>query len=88
MRIVYKMVGMGNNVYGRARYADSLMNQTNTMGGVKKQGLPSTVGIDSSVSGVYRKRIGCLCPTAYAMVNSVRACSHIGRPAGVGGSRC
>lgn len=58
------MVGMGNNVYGRARYTDSLVNQS-FGGGVKKQGLAPTVGLDSSVSGVYRKRIGCLCPTAY-----------------------
>ncbi len=56
---------MGNNVYGRARYTDSLINQTNTMGGPKKQGLAPTVGLDASVIGVYRKRIGCLCPTAY-----------------------
>lgn len=55
---------MGNNVYGRARYTDSLVNQS-FGGGVKKQGLAPTVGLDSSVSGVYRKRIGCLCPTAY-----------------------
>jgi hypothetical protein len=58
------MVGMGNNVYGRARYTDSLVNQS-FGGGVKKQGLAPTIGLDASVSGVYRKRIGCLCPTAY-----------------------
>ncbi len=55
---------MGNNVYGRARYTDSLVNQS-FGGGVKKQGLAPTIGLDASVSGVYRKRIGCLCPTAY-----------------------
>jgi len=79
------MVGMGNNVYGRARYADSLVNQTNNGGGVKKQGLPSTVGLIASVSGVYRNKIGCLCPTAYAMMNTTRTCgggigSRIVRP--------
>jgi hypothetical protein len=62
------MVGMGNNVYGRARHVDLLINQTNTSGGVKKQGLPSTVGLTATVSGVYRKRVGCLCPTAYSVI--------------------
>ena len=70
---------MGSNVYGRARYTDSLVNQTNTSGGVKKQGLPSTVGVDASVSGVYRKRIGCLCPTAYSsIVNNISCGTTIG----------
>jgi hypothetical protein len=64
MRILYKMVG-GRTMNGRARRTDSLVNRTNTMGGVKKQGLAPTVGLDSTISGVYRKRIGCLCPTAY-----------------------
>ena len=73
------MVGMGNNVYGRARYTDSLINQTNTMGGPKKQGIPPTVGLDASVSGVYRKRVGCPCPTAYNFISNTRACSYIGK---------
>ncbi len=67
------MVGMGNNVYGRARYTDSLVNQ-NFGGGVKKQGLAPTIGLPASVSAIYLNRIGCFCPTAYAMVNSVRTC--------------
>ena len=52
------------NGSSRARNASSLINQTNTSGGVKKAGLPSTVGVDSSVSGIYRKRVGCAkrCP--------------------------
>jgi hypothetical protein len=81
MRIVYKMVGMGNNVYGRARYTDSLINQTNTMGGVKKQGLPSTVGLPASVSAIYLNRIGCLCPTAYNTIVKNIVCGT-----GVGGN--
>ena len=72
------MVGMGNNVYGRARYADSLVNQS-FGGGVKKQGLAPTVGLDASVSAVYRKRIGCLCPTAYSnIVKNITCGTNIG----------
>ena len=66
--------------YGRARNLSSLINQTNTNGGVKKQGLPSTIGVNASVSAIYRNRIGCLCPTAYDFVNTVRTCGG-----GVGG---
>ncbi len=73
------MVGMGNNVYGRARYTDSLVNQS-FGGGVKKQGLPSTIGLDASISGVYRKRVGCLCPTAYNTIVQNIVCGT-----GVGG---
>jgi hypothetical protein len=72
------MVG-GRTLGGRARYVDSLVNRTNTSGGVKKQGLPSTVGIDASVSGIYRARVGCLCPTAYDFISNTRACSYIGK---------
>lgn len=64
MRILYKMVG-GRTMNGRARNLGSLVNRTNNMGGPKKQGLAPTVGLDSTISGVYRQRIGCLCPTAY-----------------------
>jgi hypothetical protein len=63
---------MGNNVYGRARYTDSLINQTNTMGGPKKQGLAPTIGLDASVSGVYRQKLGCPCPPSVAYANIVR----------------
>ena len=73
---------MGYPSIGRAKRMSSLINQTNTSGGVKKQGLPSTVGIDSSISGVYRKRVGCLCPSAYNFINNTRTCG-----AGVGGIR-
>ena len=71
MRIVYKMVGMGNNVYGRARNTDSLVNQS-FGGGVKKQGIAPTVGLDASVSGVYRKKLGCPCPPEIAYANIVK----------------
>jgi len=80
------MVG-GRTLGGRARYLDSLVNRTNTSGGVKKQGLPSTVGVDASVGGIYRKRIGCLCPTAYDFISNTRTCTYIGKVAGSGG-RC
>ena len=56
----------------RARNAASLINQTNTQGGVKKQGLPSTVGLVASVSGVYRKKLGCPCPSEIAYANIVK----------------
>jgi hypothetical protein len=85
MRIVYKMVGMGNNVYGRARYTDSLINKS-FGGGVKKQGIPPTVGLDASVSAVYRNRVGCPCPTAYDFISNTRACSYIGKSVNTG--RC
>jgi len=65
---------MGYPSIGRAKNISSLINQTNTSGGVKKQGLPSTVGLDASVSGVYRKKVGCLCPGAYDFVNNTRTC--------------
>ncbi len=69
---------MGNNVYGRARYTDSLVNQS-FGGGVKKQGLAPTVGLDASVSGVYRKKIGCLCPTAYnTIVQNISCGTNVG----------
>jgi len=45
------MVGH-RTINGRGRRMDSLENRTNTMGGVKKPGIPSTVGLDASVSGV------------------------------------
>jgi len=33
----------------KARYQDSLVNQTNTLGGPKKAGLPSLVGLNSNL---------------------------------------
>ena len=62
---------------GRAKNISSLINRTNTSGGVKKPGLPSTVGLDASVSGVYRKRVGCAarCPFIISMT---RTCSYTG----------
>ena len=56
--------------------------QNNTNGGVKKQGLPSTIGIDANVSAIYRKRVGCLCSSAYNFINNTRTCGAV-----VGGIR-
>ena len=33
----------------KARYQDSIVNQTNTLGGSKKAGLPSLVGLNSNL---------------------------------------
>ena len=79
MRIVYKMVLM--NAPKRVKMAGT---QNNTFGGVKKQGLPSTVGLPASVSGVYRKKLGCPCPQWKFYISKTRApgCS-IGCAAGV-----
>lgn len=79
MRIVYKMTLM--NSPKRVKMAGT---QNNTYGGVKKQGLAPTVGLVASVSGVYRKRLGCPCPAAKLFVSKTRApgCS-VGCAAGV-----
>ncbi len=73
---------MGNNVYGRARYTDSLVNQ-NFGGGVKKQGLPPTIGLPASISSIYLFRLGCPCAAAKNIISTTRTCSNIGRPAGI-----
>jgi hypothetical protein len=75
------MVG-GRTMNGRGRRLDSLINRTNVMGGPKKQGLAPTIGLDSSVSGVYRKRLGCPCPPSIAYANIVK---NITCGTGVGG---
>jgi hypothetical protein len=74
------MVG-GRIMNGRARRTDSLINRTNVMGGPKKQGLAPTVGLNASVSAIYLRRVGCLCPTAY---NNI--VQHIVCGTGVGGN--
>ena len=79
------MVG-GRTLGGRARYIDSLVNRTNTFGGVKKQGIAPTVGLNASVSGVYRQKLGCPCPSAYDIISSTRTCSYIGRT--INNGRC
>ena len=68
----------------RARNAASLINQTNTMGGVKKAGLAPTVGLIASVSNVYRKKLGCPCPASKLFISKTRApgCS-VGCNAGI-----
>ena len=67
----------------RARNVASLINQTNTMGGVKKAGLAPTVGLVASVSGIYRKRLGCPCPASKLIISKTNQCGGIGRPAGI-----
>ena len=68
----------------RARNAASLINRTNTMGGVKKAGLAPTVGLIASVSAVYRKKLGCPCPASKLFISKARApgCS-VGCVAGI-----
>ena len=57
----------------RARNANSIINRTNTEGGVKKGGLASSVGLPASVAWVYRKYLGCatLCPFT---ISRTKAC--------------
>ena len=57
--------------------------ENNTRGGPKKQGLAPTVGLVASVSGVYRKRLGCPCPAAKLFISKTIQCGGIGRPAGI-----
>jgi hypothetical protein len=54
----------------------------NQGGGVKKQGLASTIGIDASVSAIYGKRLGCLCDADKNRISTTKSCQ-----AGVGGIR-
>lgn len=79
MRIVYKMTLM--NAPKRVKMAGTM---NNTFGGVKKQGLASTVGLPASVSGVYRFKLGCPCPASKLIISTTRApgCS-VGCTAGV-----
>jgi len=74
------MVGFRTMGGARGKLMDSLVNQTNTQGGVKKAGLPSTVGIVASVSGIYRYRIGCPCPADKFIISTTTTCGGgIGR---------
>ena len=61
------------NGSSRARNASSIINRTNTQGGVKKAGLASSVGLPASLSFVYRAKLGCqsLCPFT---VSKTKAC--------------
>ena len=61
------------NGSSRARNAASIINRTNTEGGVKKAGLASSVGLPATLSWVYRKKLGCqsLCPFIIA---TTKAC--------------
>ena len=73
MHIVYKMVLM--NAPKSVKMAGTL---NNTFGGVKKAGLAPTVGVNSSVSGVYLKRLGCPCPASKLFVSKTISSSYIG----------
>lgn len=66
----------------RARYVGSMTNQ-NTGGGVKKQGLASTVGVVASVSAIYRYKIGCPCRANKLFISKTNQCARIGAPAGL-----
>ena len=66
------------NGSSRARNAASLVNQTNTGGGIKKAGLPSSVCINASIGAIYRKRIGCPCPEDRLIISTTRTNGGIG----------
>jgi len=65
----------------RARNAQSIINRTNTDGGVKKAGLASSVGLPASVAWIYRKYLGCATLCKFT-ISTTRACGQ-----GVGGIR-
>jgi hypothetical protein len=67
---------------GKTSRNASLVNQTNTSGGVKKAGTASTVGVPSSVSAIYVKRFGCQSSCPFIISKTV-TCSRIGVPAGI-----
>jgi hypothetical protein len=58
---------------GRARSLNTVENRTNVGGGDKKQGIPPTVGLNASVSAIYRNRVGCICPSARNMISTTTA---------------
>jgi hypothetical protein len=68
MRIVYKMV------YSNGPKRVTMAASQVTPYGNKKQGLPSTVGVTATVSGVYHRKVACLCPTAYLNANYKKTC--------------
>jgi hypothetical protein len=68
------------NAPKRVKMAGTL---NNTFGGVKKQGLAPTIGLPASVSGVYRKKLGCPCPESKLFISNTKTCGGIGRPAGI-----
>ena len=58
-----------------ARNSASIINRTNTEGGVKKAGLASSVGLPASVSWVYRKYLGCALLCKFT-ISTTRACGQ------------
>lgn len=68
---------------GRAKNLVSMANRTNNSGGVKKAGLPPTVGVIASVGAIFRNRISCNlnCPF---IISSTTPCSGgVGRKSGI-----
>ena len=63
------------NAPKRVKMAGTL---NNTFGGVKKQGLASTVGLPATVSSIYLMRLGCPCPGNKLIISTTRATSYIG----------
>jgi len=61
--------------YGRAKNMSSLING-DTAGGIKKQGLPSTIGRTASVQTIFANRVGCVCPVPLGP--TAFSCSRIG----------
>lgn len=62
---------------GRAKNMSSLING-DTGGGIKKQGLPSTIGRVASVHNVFAKRIGCSLECPIILGQGAFSCSRIG----------
>ena len=60
---------------GRAKNISSLING-DTSGGIKKQGLPSTIGRVASVQVIFANRVGCMCPEVLG--KAVYSCRGIG----------
>ena len=60
---------------GRAKNMSSLING-DTAGGIKKQGLPSTIGRVASINNVFANRIGCSlnCPIILGQGFAVYGC--------------
>ena len=70
------------NGSSRARNAASLINRTaqsvGSLGGVKKAGTASSVGLPASVAWVYRKYLGCMSLCTFT-ISTTKSCQ---RPVG------
>jgi hypothetical protein len=69
------------NGSSRARNAASIINRTNTDGGVKKAGIASTIGHPANLYWIYSKQLACinLCPFK---ISSTRVCGGQSQSAG------